>query len=118
MYYTTTTTKCNLCNSFIKCKGSSTFGLTTHMRTIHIIIIKNMKLDETSIAEVPEKQMKVDGFFKRKTLAELLGKCAAKDGMSLKTITKSNAMCESIQKCGFLMPKSQTAVAKLTISSY
>ena len=88
------------------------------MRTTQSIIIKNTKVDETSVAEVPKKQMKVDKFFKRETLAELLAKCATKDGTSLRTIVKSDAMRKFIQKSGFLMPKSQATIAKLIISFY
>lgn len=108
--------KCKMCNSLIKCKGSSTSGLITHLKTIHKIVIKNIKEDKTT--EVPKKQIKLDEFIKRETLAELLSKCAAKDGMSLRMITKSDAIREFIQKRGFVMPKSQTTVKNLIISFY
>lgn len=79
---------------------------------------KNTKEDQTTTAEVPKKQIKLDEFLKRDTLEELLTKCAAKDGMSLRMITKSDAIREFIQKRGFVRPKSQTTFAKLIISFF
>lgn len=105
--------KCRNCSNVIKCKGSSTTGLINHLKRHQIevnkkspskrpdqVITKNIDLSS------PKKrcmQPSILGFVQRDSLNKLLSRCAAKDGFSFRSITRSTAINEFIVKRGFEM---------------
>lgn len=122
---------CKLCPSIIKCKGSSTSAMTSHLKRKHKITetvsdtIGNKTVNPISNTDnsvTPKKpklqQQCIQSYVKKESLSELLAKCAAKDGFSFKSITNSLAIQEFITKRGFPMPKSETTVKNLVLRFY
>lgn len=121
--------KCTRCNKSIKCKGSSTSSLRNHLKNVHGIEAKN-KVDSSDEEGQPQlqpsssKKIKISGpssligsssmlhYVKRESLGELLAKCAALDGISINTITKSTAIKEFVINHGYEMPKARATVKK------
>ena len=52
-------------------------------------------------------------FIKKKTLGEIIARCAAEDGFSFHSISQSEAIRENVSNRGFSMPNSQSTVKKL-----
>lgn len=122
------TAQCKTCPKIIQIKGGSTSGMTRHLEHKH----KKKEADqESGTGGKPNKIRKLDtpptpglqqktmlAFVKRQTLPEIVARLAAKDGLSIHVITKSEFIRQSIVERGFKLPTSKTSVMKLVRSFY
>lgn len=108
---------CLKCNKIIKCKSSSTSGLHRHLERIH-----NMKRKEHEPAKdkpSAKRPRTLHSFFDSSTLTssisleQIVAKLAARDGISINAITKSELIHNSISSLGFRLPKCHKAVRRL-----
>ncbi len=94
-YYTKSSSdeaKCNKCDKTLKCAGSSTSGLSFHIKNVHHV-------DLSEDAEIEAKRQKPLNFFiVRKSMEEEISKMATIDGFSFKRIANSNFIQESFKK--------------------
>ena len=51
-------------------------------------------------------------------LEEIVYRLATVDGISIRAITKSEFICESIVKCGYVLPKNESDVMKLIYQDF
>lgn len=108
---------CLKCNKIITCKSSSTSGLHRHMERIH-----NMKRREHEAPkeQPPAKKTRtLHNFFNTssspESLEQIVAKLAAKDGIPINAITKSEFIRNSISRLGFHLPKCHKAVLGLVM---
>lgn len=117
--------KCIRCNKQIKCKGSSTSSLRSHLKAIHGIN-DQQHTDEDDAQPSTSKKFKFETstsapivkFLQKESLGELLAKCAAYDGFSINAIIRSTAIREFITKRGYEMPRTRHTVKKLILEFY
>ena len=106
---------CNICKTNIGIVDSSSTLLFKHLKTHNI----RPNLDKRELEADSEvgcsikKPMTMMGFVKRTGLDKIVSKLAAVDGISVRTITRSKFIRESIAKRGFKLPKNETDVMKL-----
>ncbi|XP_077299726.1 uncharacterized protein LOC143920672 isoform X3 [Arctopsyche grandis] len=109
---------CVICKSKIKCKGGSTSGLANHLKLKHGIDSK--KSENTD--QIPVKCLKltsnIRNCVKTETLPELLAKCVAHDGFSIKDIVNSTALKEFFNKRGYQMPQNPLTVKTMILEFY
>lgn len=114
----TDSAQCKRCSTTIKCKGGSTSAMANHLKNKHLLNIKRT-MEESEGKCLPEpKRPKVNtvaDYIRRESLGELIAKCAAFDGFSIRGITNSSAIREYITKRGYEMPKSIHSVKKIIL---
>jgi hypothetical protein len=107
--------KCLRCNKKMRRSGGSTKGMITHLSTHNI-----QKPSVDSVDEPPTKKIKiqqqVSSFVRRESLEEILSKCVAKDGFSVDSLHKSEAIIGFVKSRGFEMPKSRATVTSYIIN--
>lgn len=111
---------CNTCQTIIQRSSSNTTGMINHLK-IHKISLLKTKNDDLIDAASKKSKMDSSGILKfvsRETLEEILAKCAAKSGFSIKGIVSSEAITGFIQSRGYTMPKSETTVIKYVMKFY
>jgi len=107
--------ECNICKINIAIVDSSTTSLFKHLKTHNI----HPRLDKRELEvgfEVEcsiKKPKMMMNFLKRSSLEEIISKLAAVDGISIRAITRSEFIRESISKQGFKLPKNESDVMKL-----
>ena len=114
---------CNICKASIGCKGSSTSGLLRHLKNIHRELVPQKRKADEDMADQPSQRKKVkqqtlDRAFmsaKRSSLAEILARLAAEDGISIRAITRSKFIRNSISAQGYTPPKCEKTAMKLII---
>jgi hypothetical protein len=103
--------QCQLCNSKINAKGSSTTGLITHLKAVHKIEIKKcvMKAVAMSAATHP-KVGRINDFYSndedKKSLKEVLSRLTALDGLSFHVIATSEMQRLAFRALGYILPVS------------
>jgi hypothetical protein len=78
------TAQCNKCKKILKCKGSSTSSLSSHLKTHKISItetVSDNNIPSTTLTTVQQKGL--SSYIKRESLSELLSKCIAKDELKI-----------------------------------
>ncbi|CAK1597847.1 unnamed protein product [Parnassius mnemosyne] len=131
--------QCLKCPKTIACKGSNTSGLVRHLAHVHKIDVRStevkMDTEEASTSSsssgvtAPKKlrsdfeTMHVQQTLKfdvqpRKSLGEILAKLSAQDGFTIRGITKSEFIRESLAAKGYKLPKTQTEVMNLILKFY
>lgn len=102
--------KCRKCSSVIKCKGSTTSVLINHLKLHQIEINKKSMSTNNIVTTSPKKiciQPSIQEFVERDSLQKLVTRCAAKDGFSFRSITRSLAIQGFILKRSYVIPKSE-----------
>ncbi|XP_073817273.1 zinc finger BED domain-containing protein 4-like [Musca autumnalis] len=113
---TVDTAVCNICSKTISCKGKSTSGLIRHLKGIHSTIINNKENSESPPKKTRVIQSTLDKYTSKKdSLCVVVGKLAAVDGMSIRTITRSSFIRESMSIQGFHLPKTERDIQQLII---
>lgn len=108
--------ECNICKTNLTMVNSSTTSLFKHLKTRHNI---NPNLDKRNLEADSEagcsfkKPKTMMDYVKRISLEEIVSKLAAVDGISIRAITRSEFIRESIAKHGFKLPKNETDVMTL-----
>lgn len=117
---TSDSARCRECSKKIMCKGGSTKGLNTHLKTIHDIsdVEKRKALDDASNSPLPKKLSQPSIFqsiaqTQKETLPEIVSKLVAKDGFTINGVTRSEFIRSSIQARGFALPKNPSSVMNL-----
>ena len=111
--------KCRECSKKISCRGGSTKGMKTHLKSIHAIDETSNKrqADDESRNIQPTKKMSQPSIFKsmsqKETLPEIVSKLVAKDGFTINGVTNSDFIRSSLQSRGFTLPKNPSAVMNL-----
>lgn len=124
--------KCKMCSSIIGCKGSSTSGMARHLRK-HSIEIKKIQ----TLAPVTPKQESVSSilsspsqsapkkaknatetpsilkYVQRQSLCEIIAQLIAFDGISIRAVTKSAFIRESLSGRGYNLPGDCHSVMEL-----
>lgn len=110
---------CKLCNLSISNIDGSTTAMSRHLNIIHGIDLKKMSAAEEVDAMRNNKKSKtMMDFVNRKSLEEIVSKLAAVDGISIRAITRSEFIRESIAKCTKGLPKNETDVMNLVHKYY
>lgn len=116
----TDTAACKLCAKTISCKGKSTSGLIRHLKGIH-----NKQLEKVlPREEPPEKVRKSQSTLhqyasnKKDDMGLIVSKLAAIDGFSIRSITRSSFIRESMLQRGFSLPKTERDVQNLIIEQF
>lgn len=102
---------CLRCLRQILCKGGSTSALKRHLKTAHLIEC-DKESPETNIETQPAQQS-ILNYAKRVTLDEVLSRLAAEDGLTIRQITRSKFIQESLSSRGFVPPKSENTIMKI-----
>ncbi|KAL0859841.1 hypothetical protein ABMA27_010181 [Loxostege sticticalis] len=125
------TAQCSLCPKQISCKGSNTTGLDRHLQRVHNISVNQPPPDESKSVVQPgtscepeskkikrENQSEITRYVARKSLSEIISRLAAEDGLTIRAITKSKFIRESITQRGYKMPKNETEIMKIILNYY
>jgi len=118
-YYTQVEKKkaeCNTCKKIIGIVDSSTTSLLKHLKThdIHPNLDKRELEDaDSEVGCSIKKSRTIMDFLKRSSLEEIISKLAAVDGISIRAITRSEFIRESISNRGYKLPKNETDVMQL-----
>lgn len=122
--------QCSLCPKQISCKGSNTSGLSRHLQRVHNISINQTPVESTSVIQPGtsseseskrikrEKQCEITEYVANKSLSEIISRLAAEDGLSIRAITRSKFIRESITQRGYKMPKNETDIMKIILRYY
>lgn len=111
---------CKLCSKIISCKGKSTSGLLRHLKGIH-------KKESDSVhqqEEPPEKVRKTQPTLyhyssnKMEDMGEVVSKLATIDGLSIRTITRSSFIRESMLLRKMHLPKTERDIQKLIVNQF
>ncbi|KAI8122766.1 hypothetical protein CVS40_6558 [Lucilia cuprina] len=111
--------QCNLCPKILSYKGSSTSGLVKHLTKIHHLDQKseNKNIDAEDSPPI-KRQRNIDDYVKSDDLNVTLAKLAAFDGISIRTITRSSFIRESLARKGFTVPKCETTIMKCILNYF
>jgi len=113
---------CKICLKSLSCKGSATIGLRRHLEGVH-----EYKREENNDGTSTSRNAKryrcgdnqiMESYLKRPTMAELISKLAAVDGISFNRITKSEFIRSSMSSKGFNLPQNSTKVMQLMLNFY
>ena len=117
---TSDTAKCRECSKSIMCKGGSTKGLNTHLKSIHDIsdAEKRKAVDEPGIQSTPKRMSQLSIFksmanSQKESLPEIVSKLVAVDGFTINGVAKSEFIRSSLQARGFTLPKNPSSVMSL-----
>ena len=107
--------RCNMCKSEIAVVDYSTSSLLKHLKTHNIHLnVKKREREADPEAEKPLKNYKtMMDYIQRPSLQEIVSKMATVDGISIRAITRSEFIRESVITRGFKLPKNETDVMKL-----
>lgn len=129
------------CPKQISMKGSNTSGLVRHLEHIHKISIKSQSETEPmpstsascdtgtigaedaqpSAPKKPKTSVQQTLTFQPKhkqSLGEIISMLAAQDGLTIRQITRSDFIRESLEQRGFRLPKNASGVMKLILQFY
>lgn len=117
---------CKLCKKDIARARGGTSAMASHLTSQHKLEDPKKAQAESSAAGTskvssvqkasPQLGSMMSKFLKKASLAEILAKCAAKDGFTIEGITNSSALKEYVNMKGYDMPKSPKTVFKLVLS--
>ncbi|GBP70320.1 hypothetical protein EVAR_52339_1 [Eumeta japonica] len=127
--------QCLKCPKKISTKGSNTTGLVRHLEHIHKISIKNTETQASTSAgysadnrdEQPSDSKKSKSKLQKtlhfepknkQSLGEIVAVLAAKDGLTIRQITKSDFIRESLRLRGINLPKNESDVMKIILKYY
>lgn len=113
-------------------KSSNTSGLVRHLQSVHKITLKTEspaastssaagnEYEQPPISKKskPMTQQTLNFAQRQKTLGEIVSGLAAKDGLTIRQITRSEFIRESIQSRGFKLPKNESDVMKIILQFY
>ena len=111
---------CNICSKQISCKSSSTSGLHRHLEHVHSMKRKLKENPNSPKSKKLRPSVRIDKFFESKgpTLNEIVAKLAAKDGLTISQICKSDFIRKSLKSQGFTLSKQSRDVMKLIFDFY
>lgn len=114
--------KCKLCSKIIKCAGSSTSGLHTHLKTSHNEINKR-KVDSegpSTIVKSPEKVTKYFRTIEDNTLEACVSRMVALDGFPYIKFVSSMDLRNLFLAKGFKanLPKSANSIRKIVVKQF
>lgn len=118
---------CCKCKKLLKCVGSSTSSLRSHLRKIHAVNLEasNANPSESSDNEVstskkPRLNYSIDKYTtkSKNNLAEILSRCVAEDGWSVKSIKNSTALNTYLKLKSLKMPSSEATIWNLIDDFY
>jgi hypothetical protein len=101
--------KCKRCGDVIKCKDGQTTTLRKHIESHDIDIDED---DGESSRKVQIVNPSIRDYLKRKSLNEIVASLAI-DGVSIRAITNSKYIRESISRDGFKLPRNESDVMRL-----
>ncbi|XP_075161719.1 uncharacterized protein LOC142234469 [Haematobia irritans] len=122
--------KCSICKKILSCRGSSTSSLIQHLRNIHKkemepktkrqVDSPEVVMDEEPDTSKRKKYGPLDQYTVKKsnTLSDILARCVAEDGMSVRALKKSKTVNEYIAIKGFKMPASEATIWSLIHDVY
>jgi hypothetical protein len=109
--------KCSICFKCLSNKDGSTTAMSKHLITQHDIDLKRQS--ETSDEVFVKKQRTMLEFGVRANFEETVAKLASVDGITIRAITKSEFIRESIyNKFGKSLPKNESDVMQLILMDY
>lgn len=107
--------QCLKCLVYISNSGGSTGAMLNHLKLVHKINCKQNNyesiLGEPTSKKMKEKTMMI--FVKRQSLCEIVSRLAAEDGITIRAITQSKFIRQSIADKGYNLPKSENGVMRL-----
>jgi hypothetical protein len=133
------TAQCKKCPKKISMKSSNTTGLVRHLENVHKISLKTESQPSspatasTSTAGNENEDEQPPGSKKPKlttqttlsfstqkqqSLGEIVSELAAKDGLTIRQITRSEFIRDSIQRRGFKLPNNETDVMNIILKYY
>jgi len=109
--------QCLKCMVFISNSNGSTGGMLNHLKLVHKINCKRDN-DESVLGEQEQNFKKIKektlmDFVKRQSLSEIVSRLAAQDGITIRAITNSKFIRQSIVDRGYNLPKSENSVMRL-----
>ena len=111
--------ECKTCKTKISNSSGSTGAMINHMKIIHgIMVIKSRLEDVENVDPALKKQKTIKDFMTHSSQQEIVPKLAAIDGISIRVITISNFIRESIAKCTKPLPKNESDVMGFIHKSY
>ncbi|XP_073820143.1 uncharacterized protein [Musca autumnalis] len=113
--------KCKQCAKVLCCNGSSTSSLIHHMQRIH-----NIEIDpkpKSSVCEkfsTSDKKGPITKYLKqqRDCIGEILARCVAEDGMSVRAVKNSKAIISLLNYKNMQMPASTSTIWNLIEGEY
>jgi len=112
--------KCKKCGKEVNNVKGCTSAMNNHMRTVHKITFKRKNdLDlDSSPSERKLKHKTIGNFVKTETLGEIVDELATKDGFSIRGITQSRFIRQSLLAKGYKFPKSPSGTMSLIHGEY
>lgn len=115
-------TKCKLCSKEIKCAGSSTSGMHTHIKTVHSDIITNKRkaLNEIAVIKSPAKITKYFPLVEDNSLEACVSRMVALDGFPyVKFVTSIDLRNLFLAKAFKTdLPKSENSIRKVVVMTF
>ncbi|XP_077291788.1 uncharacterized protein LOC143915180 [Arctopsyche grandis] len=115
---------CTLCPKILGCKASLTTGLHRHLQKIHKMERASQETLALTVPASTSKQQKLEetsnliSSSRKITLEKIVSKLAAKDGIPIFTICKSEFIRNSLNLQNFKLPKQPSDVMKLIHKHY
>lgn len=111
---------CKKCNKIIKRPAGNTTNMTNHL-LLHGINVNKRKSNDNNCenqhgSSKKQKSDSIRNYCKRETLAEILSKCVANDGFSVRSVIKSEAIKGYLKSRLYTMPSSRATVMKHVMS--
>ena len=104
---------CKKCPKILSCKGSSTSSLINHLRGVHKInLTKRSRNPDCEEATTSGKNIQTFNT-KKETIGEIFARCAAEDGMSIRSIKNSRVVKFYLNSKKFQMPCETTIWAHI-----
>lgn len=110
---TNDTATCTLCPKIISCSGKSTSGLLRHMKSLHKTTWEKEVAGNNQ--DVPEKIRRTQPTLdlrKKEDVSSIVSKLAAIDGLSIRAITRSEFIRQSMSSQGLMLPKTRVRSAR------
>ena len=102
--------ECKICQKVIKCVGGSTKGLHVHLKTIHQIELLKRTNSDSNSEHISKLKLnitgKLDCFLHDSSLAAVLARMTACDGLSFNIFVTSSDLRKSITALCHSLPKS------------
>ena len=105
--------QCLKCQSKITNANGSTGAMINHLKLVHKILISETVEKEQYPTKIQKASTSMLNFIKRDSLEDIVSKLAAIDNISIRTITNSSFIRESISSRGYSLPNSESSVMKL-----
>lgn len=115
--------RCSKCPKILSCRGSSTSALINHLRSVHKITIETQSTKQSAENTPSTSNVSLIPFPRltsknKSEINEILARCVAQDGMSVRAVQQSKIICDYLYMKGLQMPSSENTIWNLIEKFY